>query len=150
MMVMVNLPKRFMIWLNDGIRSSFDADIVLETRREVDGMVNPPKWAKELPAAAVLTAFEAMRCVSDKDLEQLNDPENQKRFVQALKDATFRNAGNTDSLQKCTKYDKYHDVFGTHIYGSGKNTLFCIKQISHEISETQEEIRMWDLANVMA
>lgn len=142
----VNYTKMLADMLNDGIRSSFDADIVLETRREVDRMVNPPKWAKELPAAAVLTAFEAMRCVSDKDLEQLNDPENQKRFVQALKDATFRNAGH---IGRETAYavagffypNCSQDLADTYVYA-----VYCTSTASHphEIDtslKTDEQLR---------
>lgn len=142
----VKYTKMLVDMLNDGIRSSFDADIVLETRREVDGMVNPPKWAKELPAAAVLTAFEAMRCVSDKDLEQLNDPKNQKRFVQALKDATFRNAGH---IGRETAYavagffypDCSQDLADAYVYA-----VYCTSTASHphEIDtslKTDEQLR---------
>lgn len=142
----INYTKLLDDMLNDGIRSAFDADIVLETRREVDGMVNPPKWAKELPAAAVLTAFEAMRCVSDKDLEQFNDPENQKRFVQALKDATFRNAGHIGRETAYAVADFFYpdcsrDLADTYVYA-----VYCTSTASHphEIDaslKTDEQLR---------
>ena len=142
----VNYTKLLDDMLNDGIRSAFDADIVMETKREVDGMVNPPKWAKELPAAAVLTAFEAMRCVSDKDLEQLNDPENQKRFVQALKDATFRNGGHIGRETAYAVADFFYpdcsrDLADTYVYA-----VYCTSTASHphEIDtslKTDEQLR---------
>lgn len=141
-----NYTKMLKDMLNDNIRSAFDADIVLEIKQEVERMADPPKWAKELPAAAVLTAFEAMRCVSDKDLEQLNNPENQKRFVQALKDATFRNGGHVGRETSYAVADFFYpdcsrDLADTYVYA-----VYCTSSASHphEIDtslNTDEQLR---------
>lgn len=108
--------------IKDDLRVSIDVDVVLSAEYSIGKLVNPPKWAKELPPAAALTAFDALRFVTDKDLEKLNSPEEQERYVSALKNATRRHGGlgYLDTVYSMAEFfypECSQSVADTYVYG---------------------------------
>ena len=55
--------------------------------------------------------------------------------------------GNTGSLKEGTEYDKYNDIFGTHIDRRRQNTGLCIEEISNQITKSSCDGRVCQAIN---